>query len=50
MQELACIHGEEAEKTQRELLNGDMYRSRMEMEEFAEHFVENQNFGYTEVD
>ena len=50
MQELACIHNEETEKSQRELMNGDTYRTKLGMEEFAEHFVENQNFSYSEVD
>lgn len=39
MQELACIHSEESEKSQRELLNGDMYRNKLSMEQFAENFL-----------
>ena len=50
MQELACIHSEEAEKTQRELLNGNAYRNRLSAEQFAEHFVEAHNFPITETD
>jgi carbonic anhydrase/acetyltransferase-like protein (isoleucine patch superfamily) len=31
MQELACIHSEETEKTQRDLLNGEQYRTKLRL-------------------